>query len=78
MIQPAGDGDNGQPAVDIVFTLPGRQGERERLSYDYLINATGPKLNYASPPPLGLGPEGNSLSVCAPGHAGQAQASCRG
>src|ERR1019366_3015837 len=24
------------------------------------------------PPPPGLGPEGNSLSVCAPGHAGQA------
>jgi len=55
--------------VDIVFTLPGRQGERERLSYDYLINATGPKLNFAATP--GLGPEGNSLSVCTPGHAGQ-------
>ena len=69
-IWPEGDTDGGQPAVDIVYTLPGRQGELERLSYDYLINATGPKLNFAATP--GLGPDGNSLSVCTPGHAVQA------
>ncbi len=68
-IWPEGDGDSG-PAVDIVSTLPGHQGEQERLGYDYLINATGPKLNFAATP--GLGPDGNSLSVCTPGHAEQA------
>ena len=56
--------------MDIVSTLPGRGGEQERLGYDYLINATGPKLNFAATP--GLGPDGNSLSVCTPGHAQQA------
>jgi hypothetical protein len=45
-IWPEGDSHSGQPAVDIVFTLPGRQGEQERLNYDYLIDATGPKLNF--------------------------------
>ena len=49
---------------------PVTQGEQERLGYDYLINATGPKLNFAATP--GLGPDGNSLSVCTPGHAQQA------
>ena len=44
-IWPEGDGDSGQPAVEIEYTLPGRQGEQDRLGYDYLINATGPKLN---------------------------------
>jgi sulfide:quinone oxidoreductase len=69
-IWPEGDGGSGQPAVDIVSTLPGHEGEQERLGYDYLINATGPKLNFAATP--GLGPDGNSLSVCTPGHAVQA------
>lgn len=35
--------------------------------YDYLINATGPKLNFAAT--KGLGPSGFSLSVCTPDHA---------
>ena len=48
--------------------LPGRAGEQQRLDYDYLINATGPKLNFAATP--GLGPDGNSLSVCTPGARG--------
>lgn len=69
-IWPEGDTGSGQPAVDIVSTLPGHGGEQERLGYDYLINATGPKLNFAATP--GLGPDGNSLSVCTPGHAVQA------
>ena len=36
--------------------------------YDYLINATGPALNFAATP--GLGPDnGYTVSVCTPGHA---------
>ena len=60
---PEGDGATRRGAVEIEYTLPGRGGERERVDYDYLINATGPKLNFAATP--GLGPDGGySLSVC--------------
>jgi sulfide:quinone oxidoreductase len=44
--------------------------EKIKLEYDYLINATGPKLNFAATP--GLGPEGHSVSVCTPEHAVEA------
>lgn len=51
----------------------GRIGERERITYDFLINATGPKLNFAATP--GLGPDGGfSLSVCTAEHARQTAA----
>ena len=67
---PEGEGDSHRGGVDIEYTLPKRSGERERLDYDYLINATGPKLNFAATP--GLGPDGGfSLSVCTPAHAQQ-------
>ena len=49
-----------------------RRAKIEQLAYDYLINATGPKLNFAATP--GVGPDGNSLSVCTAGHAEQAAA----
>jgi len=45
-------------------------GQRFQVPYDYLVNATGPRLNFAATP--GLGPEANSLSVCTPEHAIQA------
>lgn len=57
------------PAVEIEYTLPSRDGEREKIEYDFLINATGPKLNFAATP--GLGPEGHSLSVCTAEHAAE-------
>lgn len=44
---PEGDENNPQGAVDIVYTDPERLGDEERLTYDFLINATGPKLNFA-------------------------------
>jgi len=49
-IWPEGEGDSGHPAVEIVSTLPDRSGERSRVTYDYLINATGPELNFAATP----------------------------
>ncbi len=65
---PEGSGDDLSPAVEIRYTEPARSGETERVTYDYLINATGPKLNFAATP--GLGPDGgNSLSVCTAQHA---------
>ena len=43
-------------------------GGTEQIKYDYLINATGPKLNYAATP--GLGPDaGYSDSICTLPHA---------
>ena len=71
-IRPEGDETDSHPTVEVVYTSPERQGETDRIGYDFLINATGPKLNFAATP--GLGPDGNSLSVCTPGHAEQAAA----
>ena len=61
-IRPEGDAESESGSVEIVYTDPARSGQDERLTYDFLINATGPKLNFAATP--GLGPDGNSLSVC--------------
>ena len=54
-IHPEGDAAREQPFVDIVYTDPAHDGEHEQLAYDYLIVATGPKLNFAATP--GLGPD---------------------
>ena len=44
----------------------------ERVNYDYLVVATGPKLNFAGTP--GLGPDaGHSYSICTLEHAIQAR-----
>jgi sulfide:quinone oxidoreductase len=66
-LHPEGDGDQTRGSVDVVYTLATRDGEREQVEYDYLINATGPKLNFAATP--GLGPDGHTLSVCTAEHA---------
>jgi sulfide:quinone oxidoreductase len=71
-IRPEGTGDEATPGVDVVHTSPEKSGEEERIGYDYLINATGPRLNFGATP--GLGPDGHSLSVCTPGHAEHAAA----
>lgn len=72
-IRPEGNEASPQPTVEIEYTSPDRAGEVEHLEYDYLINATGPKLNFAATP--GLGPDaGNSVSVCTPSHAEHASA----
>ncbi|CAN5298643.1 sulfide:quinone reductase [soil metagenome] len=69
-IHPDGDSADARPAVDVVHTSPGRTGEHELIRYDYLVNATGPKLNFEATP--GLGPDGNSWSVCTAEHAVEA------
>ncbi len=66
-IHPHGDSIDPTPFVEIEYTDPARDGEVERIPYDYLVNATGPKLNFAATP--GLGPEANSVSVCTASHA---------
>ncbi|MDN5789928.1 MAG: NAD(P)/FAD-dependent oxidoreductase [Micrococcales bacterium] len=64
---PEGQDGRTRGGVDIEHTSAGREGRIERIEYDYLINATGPKLDFAATP--GLGPEGHSLSVCTAEHA---------
>ena len=67
-IHPEGDADHAKPFVRIEYTDLARVGEAESIEYDFLINATGPKLNFAATP--GLGPEtGHTVSVCTPPHA---------
>jgi sulfide:quinone oxidoreductase len=54
---------------DDQFIKATRHSDRSeiRLNYDYLINATGPKLNFEGTP--GLGPKhGNSYSICNVAH----------
>lgn len=64
---PEGDGADARGAVDIVYTGQGRDGEQERLRYDYLVNATGPRLRFEATE--GLGPDGHTVSVCTADHA---------
>ena len=67
-IHPKGDAEHKKPYVDVVHTSPARKGETESISYDFLINATGPKLNFDATP--GLGPDnGHTVSVCTASHA---------
>jgi len=68
-IHPEGTHESPAPFVTIESTLPETLGRTETVTYDYLINATGPKLNFGATP--GLGPEKNSLSVCTYSHAEQ-------
>ncbi len=70
-INPEGSKDKEKQFVTIEYTGQGKEGESEELSYDYLVNATGPKLNFAAT--KGLGPEhGNTVSVCTADHAVEA------
>ena len=56
--------------MDFTYTDDEHRGETGNLTYDYLINATGPQLNFAATP--GLGPGGHSWSVCTADHAVEA------
>jgi len=71
-IHPEGNATHPSPYVELTYTDPSRAGQRGELAYDYLINATGPRLNFGATP--GLGPEGFSYSVCTSGHAVEASA----
>ena len=66
-IHPEGDASHELPFVELTYTDPTRSGQTDALEYDYLVNATGPKLNFGATP--GLGPDGHTYSVCTSGHA---------
>ena len=68
-IHPEGDQDNRTAYI----TAEAADGTHSKVSYDFLINATGPALRFDKTE--GLGPDGgNSLSVCLPDHAAHAAA----
>ena len=56
------------PDRGYLTALDEKTGEMQKFEYDYLLNATGPKLNFAATP--GLGPQaGLTQSICTPNHA---------
>ncbi len=69
---PHGRGDDPRPSVTVELTAGAGAGTEQVVDYDYLVNATGPKLKFEMTP--GLGPSGHSLSVCTADHATQAAA----
>jgi sulfide:quinone oxidoreductase len=71
-IHPEGAPGRPRPYVEVTYTDPARAGEHGELDYDYLVNATGPRLNFGATP--GLGPDGNTYSVCTSSHAVDASA----
>lgn len=68
-IRPHGDAESPRPAVDVEYTGQGKQGQTGRLRYDFLINATGPKLKFEATPGLGPDDGGHTVSVCTAEHA---------
>ena len=67
-IHPQGNDQSATPYVMVEYTDPDKAGQVEAIEYDFLINATGPKLNFAATP--GLGPDdGYTVSVCTAAHA---------
>ena len=67
-LNPEGGANSDRPFVTIEYTDSTKAGQQEEVAYDYLINATGPKLNFGATE--GLGPEhGHTVSVCTASHA---------
>ena len=71
-IHPEGKEGSDTPYITIEYTGQGKEGQSEELTYDYLINATGPRLNFDATPGLGNG-QGqlgdHTVSVCTADHA---------
>lgn len=67
-IFPQGKDGRSGPGVTVEFTGQGREGQKDFIKYDYLINATGPQLRFGATE--GLGPDGGfTVSVCTADHA---------
>ena len=70
-LNPEGSETNSSSFVTIEFTGQGKEGDVENIDYDYIINATGPKLNFGATPGLGVGTDlgEHTVSVCTVDHA---------
>lgn len=69
-IHPEGDAEISSGYVMVEYTSDDKAGTTEKVEYDYLVNATGPKLNFDATE--GLGPGKNTVSVCSYSHAAEA------
>jgi sulfide:quinone oxidoreductase len=69
-INPEGDFNISSGFVTIEYTNEEKKGKKENVTYDFLVNATGPKLNFEATE--GLGPGKNTVSVCSYSHAAEA------
>ncbi len=65
-IHPNGSEKNEKAFITIEYTGQNKEGQTEEVAYDYLINATGPKLNFGATPGLD---QGYTVSVCTADHA---------
>ncbi len=70
-IHPEGGEGHDKSFVTIEYTGQNKAGETEEVEFDYLINATGPKLNFGATPGLGEGTQigEHTVSVCTADHA---------
>lgn len=66
-IHPEGDSTQEKGFVHIKYVDKENQDKEEKVPFDYLINSTGPKLNFAGTE--GLGPDKFTNSVCTYDHA---------
>src|SRR5690606_5069215 len=65
---PEGDKTEAKPYVLVEYVVGDKKGQQEKVTYDYLINGTGPKLNFEGTE--GLVPGSNkAYSVCTYTHA---------
>ncbi|MBA6315962.1 NAD(P)/FAD-dependent oxidoreductase [Cellulophaga baltica] len=68
---PEGDETENKPYVLVEGVVGEMKGKQEKVTYDYLINATGPKLNFEATEGLIPGTN-NTYSVCTYTHADHA------
>jgi sulfide:quinone oxidoreductase len=68
---PEGDAKEKNPYVLAEYVVGENKGNQEKVTYDYLINATGPKLNFEATEGLIPG-ENKTYSVCTYTHADHA------
>ena len=65
---PEGDQETNMPYVNASYVVGENKGENVKVTYDYLINATGPKLNFEATEGLEPG-KNKTYSVCTYSHA---------
>lgn len=65
---PEGDSDSDKPFIVAEYVKGDQKGVQEKITYDYLINATGPRLAFDQTEGLVPG-ENNMYSVCTYDHA---------
>jgi sulfide:quinone oxidoreductase len=68
---PEGDEQISNAYIEVEYTSEAQKGEKLKVPYDFLINATGPKLNFEATEGLVPG-NGNIASVCTFSHASHA------